>query len=928
MRLAERTYVALDLETTGLIPESDAIIEIGAVRFREGRRIAVFHSLVNPQRPIPYRVLALCRISPHEVEAAPTFGTLGEDLRAFVGSDAIVGHNIGFDLGFLARHGLTFSNPIYDTLDLAKLLLPTLSERNLSAVAAHLGVPTPSAHRALADAEVVREVFTLLLDRLYALDPFVLREVLRISQKADWWVGRLLAAVAEERTGALLPASPAFGIGLSLPRTEDSPESLPQGAEIMPLGVQAVRRMFESGGLLERVFPDYEPRPPQVEMACAVAAAFNSREHLIVEAGTGVGKSLAYLLPAVMFAHRNGVPVVVSTHTIALQDQLLSKDIPALLQALGLEIRIAQIKGRTNYLCLRRWDMQRRAENPAPEAVPVMARIQVWLASTQTGDRAEIHLDGRESAFWQRVSAQSFDCLGRKCAFYQRGMCFLHHARAKAQGAHLIIVNHALLLSEIAAGAQILPEYRYLIIDEAHHLEDVATEQLGEELRESELFDLLDQALDESREHRSGLLVLLERLLRAADRPPGDAAAALTAEAMTAVTKVRGRAQDFFEGVARFIQSHTATEGEYDLALRITSALRAQPAWADIEISCDNVVGALDGVVRCLRKIESAVQDELLPEAVKSDLASLGNNLEEMRRRLDSLVLHGDDRAVHWFTLGRRSNRVTLNSAPLHVGSLLERVLYSRKDAVVLTSATLSTGGGFEYVKGRLGVRANELLLGSPFDYEQAAVVYLAADIPEPGRPGYQEMLVEVLIELCRSAEGKSLVLFTSHAALRAVQAGIAGRLEEEDILVLGQGLDGSPRKLLSRLKENSRTVLLGAASFWEGVDVVGDALILVVIVRLPFSVPTDPIFAARSETFEDPFNEYALPQAALRFKQGFGRLIRSKRDRGAMAVLDSRLVNKTYASVFLGSLPPCRVERLPCRSLAGAVKRWLEKPR
>ncbi len=923
MRLIDRTYVSLDLETTGLIPESDAIIEIGAVRFQGGRRIAVFHSLVNPQRPIPYRVLTLCRISPREVESAPPFGALAEGLRSFVGSDPIVGHNIGFDLGFLAQQGLVFSNPVYDTLDLARLLLPMLGERSLSTVAAHLGVPTPSAHRALADAEVVKDVFAILLERLYALDPLVLDEMVRLSRKADWWVGALLAAVDEERSGALFRAGKSFRDTISLPPMEYSTKPLSGEREIVPLDIHAIERLFEADGVLARAFPDYEPRPPQIEMARAVAEALNSREHLIVEAGTGVGKSLAYLLPAALFARQNGVPVVISTHTIALQEQLMGKDIPTLLSALELDIKVAQVKGRTNYLCLRRWDTQRRAENLSPEAVQMMARIQVWLASTQTGDRAEIHLDGRESILWPRVSAQSYDCLGRKCPFYQRGLCFLHRARASASGAHLIIVNHALLLSEIASGAQILPEYRHLIVDEAHHLEDVATEQLGEDVLETEVSELLGQMRDESRERPSGLLVHLERLV-----PGNQELTGLSSEAGAMVAKVRARAQDFFEGLGQFIRNYTAVEGEYDLALRITPALRAQPAWSDIEISCDNLIAAFDGLIRALQKIGGMVENEPLPETIKADLASLINNSQELRRRVDSLILHPEDSAVHWLTLGRKSNKVTLNSAPLEVGILLERVLYSRKDTVVLTSATLSTQGRFDYVKDRLGLEAaNELLLGSPFDYEQAAAVYLATDIPEPGRAGYPEMLSKVLIELCRSAEGRSLILFTSHAALRSVQAAIAGPLEENDILVLGQGVDGSPRKLVSRLKENPRTVLLGAASFWEGVDVVGDALSLVVIVRLPFSVPTDPVFAARSEMFEDPFNDYALPQAALRFKQGFGRLIRSKRDRGAMVVLDSRLVNKSYASVFLGSLPSCRMVRLPCGRLAEAVGKWLKRP-
>ncbi|MBM3133358.1 MAG: hypothetical protein FJZ95_10075, partial [Chloroflexi bacterium] len=329
--LAGRTYVSLDLETTGLTPESDAIIEIGAVRFREGRRIEAFESLVNPHRPIPYRVQSLCRISQRDVESAPSFSALIEELRSFVGNDPIVGHNISFDLSFLARSGMALSNPAYDTLDLTKLLLPTLPERNLSAVAAHLGVSNPSAHRALADAEVVKDVFSILLERLCRLDPAILGEMVRLARRADWWVGSFLGAIARERGSDSLFARAAFeNARFALP-VEPMGEPLKPGEEMVPLDVEALAGMFDADGLLAGAFPNYEPRPQQIAMMRAVSEAFNSSRHLIVEAGTGVGKSVAYLLPAMVFARQNSVPVVVSTNTIALQEQLVGKDIPLLL---------------------------------------------------------------------------------------------------------------------------------------------------------------------------------------------------------------------------------------------------------------------------------------------------------------------------------------------------------------------------------------------------------------------------------------------------------------------------------------------------------------------------------------------------------------------------------------------------------------------
>ncbi|MBT9163215.1 MAG: putative ATP-dependent helicase DinG [Chloroflexi bacterium] len=990
--MKDQIYVALDLETTGLRPESDEIIEIGAVKFRDGHEIEVFQSLVNPHRPIPYFIRSLCAISQEEVDAAPPFSALAEGLIAFLEGCPVVGHNISFDLSFLEKKGIRlrhFANSAYDTYALAKLLLPHLPQLNLTAVASHLGIPHPSTHRALNDALVVKETFLVLLNRLYELDAGILGELVRLTAKldrsavkreeglgeppisppvsaedanTDWWLSGLLRKVWEERGADLLEASfEKVCIGYRAPKSVDSPQSivdsppsphpgLPTGERVL-LDIEELSGFFDRDGPLARTFPHYEQRPDQVKMMRAVAEALNSSRHLIVEAGTGTGKSMAYLLPTAFFACRNNVSVVISTNTINLQEQLVHKDIPDLLQAIGSarqrftpkgnisDIKVAQVKGRTNYLCLRRWDSLRKSDGLPLEVIQLLARIQVWIPSTETGDRSEINLVGRELAFWPRVCAQGYDCLGRRCPYHQRGVCFLHGARKVAAGAHLIVTNHALLLSEMAAGAEILPEYRHLVIDEAHHLEGVATDQLGTELREQDLFDHLDQIIHETQGQRSGFLPQLEGFVRIGDLAPSikDDLERLAHSLNLGVDKARRRVSEFFNGLGDLVQGYTESQSEYDLHLRLTMAIRAQPAWSDIEINCENLLLSLEDIARILEKIHHVISQQ---SAVSSpgqggglstldywelEVLSLLNTNEELRHQISSLVFHPRENTIHWLTLGRKTNTICLRSAPLHVGSLLQNSLYSQKDSLILTGATLSTEGNFKFLKERLSLDApDELLLGSPFDYDRAALIYLVTDIPEPGRAGYQAALGRALVALCRATGGRCLVLFTSHAALRATRAIIQAPLEEEDILVLGQGVDGSPRQLLSTFKSNPRTVLLGAASFWEGVDVVGEALSVLVIVRLPFNVPTDPIFAARSETFADPFNEYALPQTAFRFKQGFGRLIRSKTDRGVMVVLDSRLNTRSYGPVFMNSLPPCRSERGPSRNLPDAVKAWL----
>ncbi|NQT74779.1 MAG: 3'-5' exoribonuclease [Chloroflexi bacterium] len=930
--IANQIYVSLDLETTGLKPESDAIMEIGAVKFQDGKQIDIFQSLVNPYRPIPYRVQTLCHISQEEVDAAPPFSALSDDLVAFLGDHPIIGHNITFDLNFLSQARVKLSNPSYDTHDLAKLLLYDIPERTLSAVAAYLQVPHPSAHRALADAEVAKEAFIALLRTLYEIDPNILNELVRLFGKTNLWLGEFLRKIATERNLNPLLGQAGFETACLGSRVRDSAEPLSPNTDPTPLDVDALSHLFDSNGSLAKSFAGYEERPQQVSMMRAAAESFNHGQHLMVEAGTGVGKSIAYLIPAAIYAYKNNTPVVISTNTINLQEQLVHKDIPDFLSALRSEpdyeltnIRISQVKGRTNYLCLRRWDILRKAEDLPTEAIELLARVQVWLPSTKTGDRSELNTDARENPFWYRMCAQPYDCMGKQCTYMHRGLCFLHRARKAAHSSHLIIVNHALLLSDTTSGGQILPDYSHLIIDEAHHLEEVATSQLGTEIRERDIFDHLDQVLRETEHEKSGFIPMLEYTIRSIDFPEKKQLGELCSLVGLAMDRAHDRVSEFFNELGRFLENYGESENEYDVALRITGAMRTQPAWSDVEINCENMIYSLEAIAKTLRKIDAMIEDLPISDTLKFEALSLFNTNGELRDQLGSLVFHHEDNSVHWLTLGRRSGLITLRSAPLHVGPILQQALYSLKDTLVLTSATLSTEGNLEYLKHRLGIEdAEELILGSPFDYENAALTYLVSDIPEPGKDGYQRAVGQTLIELCRATEGRCLVLFTSYNALRTTQAAIQAQLEEDDILVLGQGIDGPPRKLLSALSDNPRTVLLGAASFWEGIDVLGETLSVVVMVRLPFKVPTDPVFAARSETFENPFTQYALPQAAFKFKQGFGRLIRSKTDRGMMVVLDSRLVKKKYGSVFLNSLPSCRIEKGPSSDLPKIVTEWL----
>jgi predicted DnaQ family exonuclease/DinG family helicase len=939
-----QTYISLDLETTGLNPDTDEIIEIGAVKFQGEQVIDTFHSLVNPQRPLPYRIQLLCGITPTELADAPAFSDIASELISFLDTEPIVGHNISFDLNFLAKKGIKPANPTYDTYELSTILLFQLSDYSLASLTKHLGLSTPH-HRALLDATATKELFVALLDRAYQLDIPTVEELVRLAEKADWQLGSLFREILKfkAKTAFSESRSPKSSKGeykkTLWQRTDKQP--LTPRAEKIPLDIENLSQILESNGLLAKDFPAYEHRPEQVRMTQAIAQALNNSEHLIVEAGTGTGKSVAYLLPSIFFASQNNVSVVISTNTINLQEQLIGKDIPDLLRALDLEqnpaikdLRAVQVKGRSNYLCLKRYESLRVRERLSLDEAKLLARITVWLLSTQTGDRAELNLGGGESSAWGKLCAEFDERLEARCPHKQLGTCFLYKARQTAESAHLIVVNHALLLSDMVADNKILPPYIHLIIDEAHHLEEEATRQLGHEITQWDLFNHFNLFRQEISGQRStGLLAWLDDCFRGStvalsrQRQVRELADSLSDN----VDKARNRVSQFFDRLRDFVESHASDQGDYDRTLRLTPSTRAQPGWSRVEIAWEDLNVVLSAIADDLDRLFTGLED-LAENKVSGydylmlELSSLLFQNKELRQRIDSLISHPDADSIYWLTINSQTDAIGMYSAPLNVGRLLEKSLYSSKECVVLTGATLSTEGTFEYIKGRVGLEfTGELLLGSPFNYLNAAMIYIPNDIPEPGSVAYQQAIERALLDLCRAAQGRTLVLFTSYAALRATQAAIQAPLEAEGILVLGQGVDGSPKQLLATFKNNPQTVLLGTASLWEGIDVVGEALSVLAITRLPFNVPTEPIFSARAELFDDPFNQYAIPQATIRFKQGFGRLIRSKTDRGAVVILDRRVQSKRYGSVFLDSIPLCTVVRGPSRDLPTAVTKWLK---
>ena len=940
----DHVYVSIDLEMTSAHPENQEILEIAAVKFRGSTILDSWSTLVNPGQQIPYSIQVLTGIRQEDVAKAPSIQQVAAQLIKFVGNHPLVAHSVSSDIGCLRRKGIPLDNQQVDTYELATILLPSLPSYSLESVAQHLEVSFRKSHRAADDALTTVEVLNRLLERAEELDLSVLQEINKLVAKTNWALKPIFLEVERRKSraafgGTSIRQQLAAKAGLVEAALDFSylgdanNEPLSPTSTRQPLDVDALERMLAAGGLLATSFPGFESRPEQMQMLRAVSNAFNDSTNLLVEAGTGTGKSLAYLLPAIYFAAQNGEHVVVSTNTINLQDQLYGKDIPDLQRLLPVQFRACLVKGRSNYLCLSRWAAVRRQEFREQE-IMTLVKVLTWLPNTRTGDVSEIgRLDEEEMHTWTSLSAAYESCSGNQCSYFRKGTCFVYRARRDAEASHIIIVNHALLLSDLDSGG-VLPDYRYLIIDEAHHLEEEATEQLGFVVKKNDLRSLLDElSHTSSSEKISGLLADMKPFFRGSKVPPHvqKDVESLAAELRDEVEQVRRFGDVLFEKLAAHLLQNARDSRGYEMRLRLTRSQRVQPSWSEIEICCDSLAIHLrslkDGLSKLLTVFGELENHKILDyDNLMAQLQHSIQRAQDVFNRTVTTISNPRSDYVYWISSAPDRDDVSLHSAPLHVGSLLQEQLFSRKESVVLTSATLSISGSFAYTKERLGFEdAEELLVGSPFDYAKSTMLYIPEDMPEPDRPYYQKSLQQAIVDLCKATHGRTLILFTSHSQLRQTWQAIRHPLAERGILVLGHKVDGMPRRqLLQTFKTNPKTVLLGASSFWEGVDVVGDALSVLVITRLPFAVPSDPIIAARSELFDDPFHQYSLPQAILRFKQGFGRLIRSKSDRGVVVVLDSRIHSKSYGTSVLRSLPRCTVKYGPLTTLSLEASRWL----
>ena len=926
------SMVAIDIETTGLDSLKDAIIEIGAVRFNGARVEKEWSRLINPGRPIPRTITQLTGISDEMVRNAPPITHVIRELADFVGNDTVVGHNIRFDLSFLQRHNILKINRVIDTYEIAAIVLPGNSRYNLGTLGQTLGSLIPNSHRALDDAKLTQAVLHALYLRLLELPIEIIAEVVRLSDKVDWDGYLIFQQALAEKSRMPVEARKVVqdDFGLLFSGVKNYPPLVPVETPVL-IDPDEIASQIEHGGPFSRYFENFESRPQQLEMLRAVANSLNQSHHLMVEAGTGTGKSFAYLIPAVEWALKNSMRVVISTNTITLQDQLIKKDIPDLAAALGSEVRATVVKGRNNYLCPRRFSAMRKNGADNSEEVRVLAKTLVWLYQGGSGDRGEINLNGQdEREVWQRLSAEDEGCKTEVCGARMGGACPFYRTHMASQSSHILVVNHALLLADVVTGNRVLPEYKHLIVDEAHHLESATTNALSFRVTQADITRILREIGSVS----SGILGRILTLL-SHNVPPSEFAALnmLVHKITDLLFTIENGFAEFLHTIDLFMEEQRDGQpvSGYGQQTRILPATRTLPSWSDVEIAWDNlqadIKAALEKMVELQKSISNGGDDR--PEELEDTLGSLASvfrRLTEAESYLDQLVNHPDLNFVYWVEIMPNTHRIALQVAPLHIGPLMQRYLWHEKESVILTSATLTTNHEFDYMRNRLAAdEADELLLGSPFDFENAVMLYVVNDIAEPTEANaYQREVESAIIRLAKATQGRQLALFTSYAQLKRTSQAIGPAMADAGIEVFEQGEGASTNILLETFRETEKAVLLGTRAFWEGVDIPGEALSVLVIVKLPFDVPSDPIISARAETFDDPFNEYNLPEAILRFRQGFGRLIRTQSDRGVVVILDKRILTKKYGRQFIESLPLCTQKKASTVDLPASVTKWL----
>ena len=1042
MRLSSLPWVFIDLETTGLSPDKDNIIEFGLAR-REGADSRLEWSrLVNPGKPLDSFISRFTGIDDAMLAEAPLLEASRDEAVAMISDVVLVAHNAVFDAGFLQKDlKIEIDQAILiDTIELAKILYPGLHSYSLRGLTREFNLGSLPSHRALDDALALEQVFVFLAAKACSLPRILLTRIaeslgdarkglagffteLLLGDKPEWLDqainelrektdyrddliktdsdsgaehGNDIADRIEQsffddeqsdtqnddrndtdfdtRFDAQIDSdfetqyeNDLFAINASDKRGSSREEEKDRLLAREFWDGALMGKLLDDEGALSKLLANYRRREQQIEMLEQVKKAFSQSRYLMIEAPTGVGKSLAYLIPAICWARAFGMRVVIATHTIALQEQLYHKEISLLKGLFPFNFQCVMLKGRGNYLCLNRWRqvMEHGRELIWGERV-LLARLAVWYAEGGSGDIDSLRLFGIERDWFAQMASSKDTCQGSQCRYAKD--CFYQKARTGAATAHIIIVNHALLLSGARLGDKVLPKFSYLIVDEAHHLEDEGTRQF------SEAFSLLEyekklQQLHRRRDvfGRSGFLLYLKEYRQAGHGSLENLNPRLE-ELEKRIKAVMGRVnalQAFLQGSSlreEFRIKPGSPMGDKLKAL-IDSLDNLMVMGTEVRQSLEGLEVALKGeeggifeetwLRQQLTLFEGVKQDtrllELFLRGIRDSVSSdepggagdagdPGNagdaeDAEAARDPINDGASYSAGDWVYWVSRDTRKNDISLCLTPSRISECFQKYLFEDKEAIVFTSATLSVNDGFGYCVEELGIDNDILdtkILTSPFDHARQVLLLSDKDLPDPSRTSeqaYNLALAESLETLLGACGGRTMALFTSHKQLRSMFDALLMPLRSMGLELFADGVNGNRSTLLDELRANDKAVVFGASTYWEGIDLPGLSLTSLLIVRLPFSPPGQPLTEARIERLQaegkDSFYDFSLPNAVLRFKQGYGRLIRTSRDWGVVVVLDNRIIHKSYGKVFRQSLPCPDCDSASSKELARKISAW-----
>ncbi|OMP65938.1 ATP-dependent DNA helicase DinG [Domibacillus epiphyticus] len=924
-------FVVADFETTGHSHASGGrIMQAAFVLIEKGIITKQYDTYLNPHAPIPPFIQELTGIDDEMVRGAPAFLDEAGRFREWLEDAIFVAHNVTFDVTFLNEEFKEAGYPAFDgllidTVELAKIVLPAADSYKLSDLSGQFDLNHGQPHRADSDAYATAQLFLKLMERLERLPLVTVERLTKLSIGLKSDIHVLLARIAAQKKMRIetLPEEWTVYRGLGLRKKERPLKREPNEDTLFPEEEEAKWSLLSG-------MPGIERRDGQMEMMNAVQKSFESGVHTVIEAGTGTGKSLAYLLPSVYKSRQSGKPVVISTYTVLLQHQLLERELKKIKTMLPFEVKTAVLKGKRHYLDLSRFVRALKERETNYDRTIAKMQILVWLLETMTGDGDELNLSSGGLLLWEEV-CQVDDYLNKSKQAWRSHDFFLY-AKDVAANADIIVTNHSFLIADIKSERPLLPKNGHIIVDEAHQFEKAARERLGKELSLSQLKFMLGKigTADEKR-----LLYQLERIENK------HLSVQSSYELVRQMAAVLMEAEEWFTSVSAFFEEKTKRTAQSKRQMAIDDDTRQTAAWQQIEWGAERIykevslfIEAMSKKITPLAQIRGELQarDELFVD----DAAAILERCRKWNECLFELLFRPDDGDVVWMEGDVRSlmNTFVIRTQPIHAGALIKDYLLDRHH-VVFTSATLTVENSFRFFANEIGLTQysyNECVVNSPFNYAENCRVVIPNDVPEVNEVDsdvYAAAVADYIIAAAESAGGRMLVLFTSFDILKKTYDYIRDTGLLDDYAIIAQGItNGSVTRLTKNFRQYDKAILLGTGAFWEGIDIPGEDLSVLFIVRLPFAPPDDPFVSAKSRQLREdginPFSAYSLPQAIIRFRQGFGRLIRTQSDRGIAVIFDRRIVSSRYGKSFLQSIPDVQAIEEDITGTIELIEKWL----